>query len=96
MVTVAAKRRMDNPARSSIFLRMTYDSDILIAGGGLNGPALALALARNGLTDAAIASEAGITIRTVRFHFDNIRRKLNARTRAGAVAEAVARHLLPV
>ncbi|PSL21304.1 2-octaprenyl-6-methoxyphenol hydroxylase [Shimia abyssi] len=28
---------------------MTYDSDILIAGGGLNGPALALALAQSGL-----------------------------------------------
>ena len=27
---------------------MTYDSDILIAGGGLNGPALALALAQSG------------------------------------------------
>lgn len=29
---------------------MTYDSDILIAGGGLNGPALALALAQSGLS----------------------------------------------
>ncbi|MFN4155875.1 MAG: FAD-dependent monooxygenase [Paracoccaceae bacterium] len=29
---------------------MTYDSDILIAGGGLNGPALALALAQAGLS----------------------------------------------
>ncbi|MFN3844400.1 MAG: FAD-dependent monooxygenase [Paracoccaceae bacterium] len=29
---------------------MTYDSDILIAGGGLNGPALALALAKSGLS----------------------------------------------
>ncbi|MGB8813575.1 MAG: FAD-dependent monooxygenase [Paracoccaceae bacterium] len=28
---------------------MTYDTDILIAGGGLNGPALALALAQGGL-----------------------------------------------
>ena len=28
---------------------MTYDSDVLIAGGGLNGPALGLALARSGL-----------------------------------------------
>ena len=28
---------------------MNYDSDVLIAGGGLNGPALGLALARSGL-----------------------------------------------
>ena len=41
---------MDNPALCPIVLRMTYDSDILIAGGGLNGPALALALAQSGLT----------------------------------------------
>ena len=27
---------------------MTWDTDILIAGGGLNGPALALALAQGG------------------------------------------------
>lgn len=40
---------MDNPARKAIFAAMTYDADILIAGGGLNGPALALALANAGL-----------------------------------------------
>ncbi|ARC87580.1 FAD-dependent monooxygenase [Rhodovulum sp. MB263] len=33
---------------------MTYDSEILIVGGGLNGPALALALARAGLTVTVI------------------------------------------
>ncbi len=40
---------------------MTYRSDVLIAGGGLNGPALALALAQAGLTvtvvDAAPARQ---------------------------------------
>lgn len=41
---------MDNRARRAILRAMTHDSDILIAGGGLNGPALALALAQSGLT----------------------------------------------
>lgn len=40
---------MDNPAQRPIFADMENDADIVIAGGGLNGPALALALARNGL-----------------------------------------------
>ena len=39
---------MDNPARPRIFPRMSIDTDILIAGGGLTGTALALALARAG------------------------------------------------
>lgn len=39
---------MDNPGRYAIFHRMEHDADILIAGGGLNGPALALALAQAG------------------------------------------------
>ena len=33
---------------------MTHDSDLLIVGGGLNGPALALAAARDGLTATVI------------------------------------------
>lgn len=33
---------------------MTHDFDVLIVGGGLNGPALALALAENGLTAAVV------------------------------------------
>ncbi|MFK7939741.1 MAG: UbiH/UbiF/VisC/COQ6 family ubiquinone biosynthesis hydroxylase [Roseovarius sp.] len=39
---------MDNPVRSPILSAMTHDSDILIIGGGLNGPALALGLAQAG------------------------------------------------
>ena len=35
-------------ARAGYVGRMTWDADILIAGGGLNGPALALALAQGG------------------------------------------------
>lgn len=41
---------MDNPRAVTIVGFMTCDSDILIAGGGLNGPSLALALADGGLT----------------------------------------------
>lgn len=39
---------MDNPATRPILEHMTQNSDILIVGGGLNGPALALALAQSG------------------------------------------------
>jgi 2-octaprenyl-6-methoxyphenol hydroxylase len=39
---------MDNPARGRISGHMENDADIVIAGGGLNGPALALALAGAG------------------------------------------------
>lgn len=39
---------MDNPAGLSILRGMSDMSDILIVGGGLNGPALALALAQAG------------------------------------------------
>ena len=40
---------MDNPAHRHILRVMTHETDILIVGGGLNGPALALALAQMGL-----------------------------------------------
>jgi len=39
---------MDNPSQGRQTRAMTWDTDILIAGGGLNGPALALALAQGG------------------------------------------------
>ncbi|SEL57695.1 2-octaprenyl-6-methoxyphenol hydroxylase [Roseovarius azorensis] len=45
---------MDNPARTDILNSMEHDSDILIIGGGLNGPTLALAAARAGLTSTVI------------------------------------------
>lgn len=54
-----------------------------------------LSLSRKGLTDSQIAQEAGITARTVRFHFENARHKLGARNRAEALSLAIARHLLP-
>lgn len=40
---------MDNPDADIILGIMKFDTDIVIAGGGLNGPALALALAQGGL-----------------------------------------------
>ena len=40
---------MDNPLCWTIFAGMDMDADILIVGGGLNGPALGLALAQGGL-----------------------------------------------
>lgn len=40
---------MDNPVPRRSLRAMTHDADILIVGGGLNGPALALALAQGGL-----------------------------------------------
>lgn len=48
IATVAAKGRMDNPAPPAILRVM--ESDLIIVGGGLNGPALALAAAQSGLT----------------------------------------------
>ncbi|WP_420585967.1 FAD-dependent monooxygenase [Ruegeria sp.] len=39
---------MDNPVWARILRDMEHKSDILIVGGGLNGPALALALAQTG------------------------------------------------
>ncbi len=46
--TVAAARRMDNGGVAAILQGMNVDTDILIAGGGLNGTTLALALASAG------------------------------------------------
>lgn len=54
-----------------------------------------LTLARRGLGDDAIAQATDIAIRTVRFHFVNARNKLQARTRAEAIATAINLNLLP-
>jgi 2-octaprenyl-6-methoxyphenol hydroxylase len=47
--TLATPRPMDNPRRRAIVRNMSRDADILIVGGGLNGPCLAIALAQAGL-----------------------------------------------
>lgn len=40
---------MDNRVRRVILAGMEYDSDVIVVGGGLNGPALALALSQAGM-----------------------------------------------
>ena len=57
MQTVASRHRMDNPARAGILTGMAYDADVIITGGGLNGPALALALAQAGLSVTVIDAQ---------------------------------------
>lgn len=47
---------MDNPARTAILRHMEHNTDIAIVGGGLNGPALAIALAKQGLNVTVIDS----------------------------------------
>ena len=47
---------MDNPEAPGICSFMTFDSDIAIVGGGLNGPALALSLAQAGFSVTVIDS----------------------------------------
>lgn len=53
-----------------------------------------LELAARGLKDREIARQTGISERTVRFHFANVRRRLGAANRAQAVAIATGRRLL--
>ena len=45
---------MDNPRKLPISITMKFDTDITIVGGGLNGPILAIALARAGITTTVI------------------------------------------
>jgi LuxR family quorum sensing-dependent transcriptional regulator len=50
--------------------------------------------ARDGHRDAVIAGHLGLSVRTVRFHFENARRKLGTSTRAEALARAMNLHLI--
>jgi DNA-binding NarL/FixJ family response regulator len=53
-----------------------------------------LRAARDGHRDSVIAEHLGISVRTVRFHFENPRRKLGSSTRAEALARAMNIHLI--
>lgn len=54
-----------------------------------------LRCARDGLGDQEVATQLGISVRTVRFHFTNVRTKLNVVNRTQAVAYASNMGLLP-
>jgi len=55
--TLTTTRHMDNPLLQAISRPMTHtDADLLIVGGGLNGPCLALACAQAGLTSIVLDS----------------------------------------
>lgn len=54
-----------------------------------------LAAMARGLSNKAIAAELGITERTVKFHAGGLFAKLGVETRAGAVAAALERRLIP-
>ncbi len=58
---------MDNPARAHILRGMEKMRDLLIVGGGLNGPALALAAAKAGLTSTVIDTLPELTRRNAAF-----------------------------
>jgi 2-octaprenyl-6-methoxyphenol hydroxylase len=55
--SLAARRALDNRARRPIVPGMGRDCDVLIVGGGLNGPVLALALAQGGLRSIVLDAE---------------------------------------
>lgn len=76
------------------------------ANGGVARPAAAGALSAReadalawlarGESDEGVAHRMGVSVRTVRFHVENAKRRLGARTRAQAIARAVlAGHIRP-
>jgi len=65
--------------------------DAVVAGGhDLSAREIeALSCLVAGLSDSGIAQKMGISPRTARFHIDNARRKLGAKTRSQAVSAAI-------
>lgn len=94
----------DDRLRAQLHLWAIYAHDRMLAlygkgqmtqGPGLTAREIAvLRQYRNGQGDEEIALTLGITTRTVRFHFDNARHRLGARTRGEALVLAVNLHLL--
>jgi len=76
---------MDNPNRPSILRVMNYDSDIAIVGGGLNGCALAIALASGGLSVTLVDSLAVDTVQTDSFDGRSYALSLASKRLLGAV-----------
>lgn len=74
--------------------------DLFASASPATGPLLSpretevLRQCRAGLGDDEIARVLGISVRTVRFHFGNVRSKLGVKTRAEALVTAVGLHLL--
>ena len=94
----------DARLRAQLHLWAIYAHDrmltLFVKGQMAKGPKLTireievLRQSRRGQGDEEIAQALGITTRTVRFHFDNARRRLGARTRGEALVLAVNLHLL--
>ncbi|MEO8242037.1 MAG: LuxR family transcriptional regulator [bacterium] len=92
----------DDRARLHLLAIYAHDRLLTLFGWsqGATGPQLShrevevLRLSRAGMQDEAIARHLGISARTVRFHFENARHKLGAKTRAEALVTAVGMHLL--
>ena len=77
---------------------MDFDADILITGGGLNGPALALALAQGGLSSVVIDAHPAPVLREADFDGRSYALALASQRllRAIGVWDAVAEHAQPM
>lgn len=95
-MTVATQAHMDNPGLVTILRCM--DTDIIIVGGGLNGPALALAAAHEGLRVTIIDSLPMDRRKEVDFDGRSYALSLGSQRllRAIGVWESVAEHAQPM
>jgi 2-octaprenyl-6-methoxyphenol hydroxylase len=92
---------MDNPAPWFILTAMKHDADILIVGGGLNGPALALALAQAGFAVTVIDARPALDRGEVGFDGRSYALALGSKRLLAAVGvwpalEAVAQPILQI